>query len=83
MPSQSFMPWVDALHEVGQPIKSARDALAVKLQEADELEARARALRAEVSAGHDALLGRIMKTWTLAELERAGNIADGVADHEH
>lgn len=80
MCSKPYMQWIDFLAEVGEPIKSARAALVAKLTEADELEARAQALRAEVRTGHDALMARIMKTWTLAEVECAGNKADGVVD---
>lgn len=83
MSSKPYMHWIDFLPEVGDPIKSARAALAEKLKEADELEIRAQALRAEVSKGNDALMARIMKTWTLADVECAGNRADGVVDHEH
>jgi hypothetical protein len=42
-----FMPWVDLLPEVGDPIRNERNKLAAKLASAEELEKQAAALRAE------------------------------------
>lgn len=72
MPKLKFMPWIDALPEVGDPIRSTRDALAAKLEQADALENRAMALRATVEAGRKALLVRVLQRWTLRDLESAG-----------
>lgn len=76
MPKLKFMPWIDALPEVGDPIRLTRDALAAKLEQADALENRATALRAEVKAGREALIGRVMQRWTLLDLETAGNVTE-------
>lgn len=72
MPKLKFMPWLDALPEVGDPICSTRDELAAMLEQANELESRAMALRATVEAGRKALLVRVLQRWTLRDLESAG-----------
>lgn len=48
---QNYMPWVDLLPEVADSIRNERDKLAATLTEAEELEKRAAALRAEVREG--------------------------------
>ena len=55
-----FMPWVDLLPEVGDPIRNERNKLAATLASAEELEKQAAALRAGVREGRAALLDRIM-----------------------
>ena len=70
-----FMPWVDLLPEVGDPIRNERNKLAAKLAEAEELERQAAALRAAVREGRAALLDRVMKQWTLHDIEQAATAA--------
>lgn len=70
-----FMPWVDLLPEVGDPIRNERNKLAAKLASAEELEKQAAALRAGVREGRAALLDRIMKQWTLHDIEQAATAA--------
>lgn len=71
----TFMSWVDLLPEVGDPIRKERDKLAAALAETERLEKRAAELRASVRAGRAALLGRIMKHWTMYDIEQAANAA--------
>lgn len=66
-----YMPWLDRLPEVGDPLLSKRDALARKLDEARALEAQAAALRASVRDGRAELLSRLMTHWSLAEIQAA------------
>ena len=70
-----FMPWVDLLPEVGDPIRNERNKLAATLASAEELEKQAAALRAGVREGRAALLDRIMKQWTLHDIEQAATAA--------
>ena len=70
-----FMPWVDLLPEVGDPIRNERNKLAAKLASAEELEKQAAALRAGVREGRAALLDRIMKQWALHDIEQAATAA--------
>jgi hypothetical protein len=70
-----FMPWVDLLPEVGGPIRNERNELAATLASAEELEKQAAALRAAVREGRAALLDRIMKQWTLHDIEQAATAA--------
>lgn len=72
---QNYMPWVDLLPEVGDPIRNERDKLAATLTEAEELEKRAAALRAGVREGRAAFFGRVMKQWTLHDIEQAATAA--------
>lgn len=70
-----FMPWVDCLPEIGQPLLNERDKLAGVLAEADRLEQQAAALRANVSTGRADLFDRIAKKWTLFDIESAARRA--------
>lgn len=70
-----FMPWVDLLPEVGDSIRNERNKLVAKLASAEELEKQAAALRAGIRAGRVARLDRIMKQWTLHDIEQAATAA--------
>lgn len=70
-----YMPWVDLLPEVGDPIRNERNKLAATLAEAEELERQAAALRAAVQEGRAALMGRIMRQWTLHDIQQAASAA--------
>lgn len=71
-----FMPWVDHLPEVGDPIRRERAKLVEVAQEAIELERHAAALRVQVAAGQVQLLQRVMGYWTLADIQLASEAAD-------
>lgn len=71
----TFMPWVDLLPEVGDPIRKDRDHLAAALADAELLEKRAAALRETVRAGRAALLDRILTCWTMQDIEQAATAA--------
>lgn len=71
----NYMPWIDLLPEVGNPIRKERDKLAATLAEAEQLERRAAALRASVRAARPALMDRIIQRWTLRDIEQAANAA--------
>lgn len=75
---KKFMPWVDLLPEVGDPIRSERDKLAATLAEADALEVRAAELRRAAITARGPLLARALTLWSLAELEDAGNRAEAI-----
>jgi hypothetical protein len=75
----TFMPWVDLLPEVGDPIRKDRDHLAATLADAELLEKRAAALRETVHAGRAALLARVMRQWMLHDIVQAATAA---ADHD-
>ena len=66
-----FMPWIDHLHEVGDPIQKERGKLHELAQRAVDLEREACALRDQVAMGHAALLLKVMKYWTLADIQDA------------
>lgn len=71
-----FMPWVDHLPEVGDPIRRERAKLVEAAQEAIELERHAVDLRVQVASGQVQLLQRVMGYWTLADIQQAAETAD-------
>lgn len=71
-----FMPWIDHLPEVGDPIRKERAKLLEVAEQAAELERHALALRAQVEAGQAALLTKVMQHWTLQDIQRASDRAD-------
>jgi len=71
-----FMPWIDKLPEVGNPILNERKRLQELSLDAQALERKALAIRAQVEAGKAALLERVTKQWTLLQIETASNAAD-------
>jgi hypothetical protein len=77
-PAARFLPWVDMLAEVGSPIIKQRDQAAALLAEADALERQADELRRAAVAARAPLLERVMKNWSLAELEQAANRAESI-----
>lgn len=77
-PAARFLPWVDMLAEVGSPIIQQRDKAAALLAEADALERQAAELRRAAVAARAPLLERILKNWSLAELEQAANNAERI-----
>lgn len=66
-----FMAWIDHLPEVGDPIRRERARLLELAQEAASLERHALALRHQVVAARDALTQRVLKHWTLADVQKA------------
>ena len=74
-----FMPWLDHLAELGDPLRRDRAELLAIAQQAIDLERRALALRARLAVGQSALLQRVMKHWTLADIQAASDAA-GRAD---
>lgn len=72
----AFMPWIDKLHEVGNPILQERKRLEELSYDAQALERKALALRSQVEAGKSALLERVTKEWSLLDIEVAANAAD-------
>jgi hypothetical protein len=66
-----FMPWINHLHEVGDPIQIERDKLLALAQRALDLEREACALRDQVTIGQAALVLKVMKHWTLADIQDA------------
>ena len=56
-----FMPWIDHLPEVGDPIRKERAKLLEVAEQAAELERHALALRAQVEAGQAVLLTKVMQ----------------------
>lgn len=71
-----FMPWIDYLPEVGDPIRNERAKLRELACEAFELERTAAAQLAKVRAGQAELLAKAMRLWTLAEIQKAAQAAD-------
>lgn len=59
------------MHEVGGPIQRERAKLQELAQRAVDLEREACALRDQVAMGHAALLLKVMKHWTLADIQDA------------
>lgn len=70
-----FMPWLDHLAELGDPLRRDRAELLAIAQQAIDLERRALALRARLAVGQTALMKRVMKHWTLADLQTASEAA--------
>jgi hypothetical protein len=66
-----FMPWIDRLHEVGDSILRERGTLQALAQRAVDLEREAYTLRDEVAMSRVALLLKVMKHWTLADIQEA------------
>lgn len=73
------MEWIDRLPEVGDPIRKARDAIAAKLAEADELQSRIYALRQQAYFDACALEARCRALWTDEGVSRAKRTADETA----
>lgn len=71
-----FMPWIDHLPEVGDPIRKERAKLLEVAEQAAELERHALALRAQVEAGQAVLLTKVMQHWTLLDIQRASEHAE-------
>lgn len=71
-----FMPWIDHLPEIGDPIRRDRAKLCELASEAAELERHALALRAQVQAGQVELLTKTMRHWTLADIQTAAEAAN-------
>lgn len=76
--SVPFMPWIDHLREVGEPIQKERGKLRELAQRAVDLECEACALRDQVAMGQAALLLKAMKHWTLADIQDACERVRGV-----
>lgn len=70
-----FMPWIDHLPEVGDPIRAERTRLRENADMALELERKAAAMRAVVEQGKAKLLTMVMKNWTLADIQEASEAA--------
>ncbi|RRS01141.1 hypothetical protein EIP75_21420 [Aquabacterium soli] len=70
-----FMPWIDHLYEVGDKIRAERTRLRDSADMALELERKAAALRALVEKGKADLLTKVMKNWTLADIQGASEAA--------
>lgn len=66
-----FMPWIDHLPQVGDPIQKERSKLRELAQRAVDLEREARALREQVAMGQSAVLLKAMRHWTLADIQDA------------
>lgn len=72
MPTEpAFMPWIDKLHEVGEPIRRRRAELEELAREAAELEWHAASLRTKLAEGEAELLQAVMRHWTLADIQAA------------
>ena len=71
-----FMPWIDHLPEVGDPIRRERAKLLELAEQAAELERHAAAVRALVQSGQAELMTKVMKHWTLADIQSAAQAAD-------
>jgi non-ribosomal peptide synthetase component F len=69
--SSTFMPWVQYLPEVGDPIQKRRESLTAKLNLAYLLERRAAQLVAEARAGERELTASIAENWSPREIEDA------------
>jgi hypothetical protein len=70
------MAWIDYLPEVGDPIRRDRAKLHELAEQAAELERHAVALRGLVRAGQAELLAKVMRRWTLADIQSAAQAAD-------
>lgn len=68
---EEFMPWIDKLQEIGDPIRRERSRLLEIAQQAAELDRHAKALRAQLKEGQLTLLNRVMKHYSLGEIEAA------------
>lgn len=66
-----FMAWIDALPEVGDPIRKERAKLLQLAEQAAELERHALALRAQVLSGQAALADRVARHWPASDIEAA------------
>ena len=71
-----FMPWIDHLPEVGDPIRKDRAKLLEVAEQAAELERHALALRAQVAAGQTVLLTKVMRNWTPSDIQHASECAE-------
>lgn len=71
----AFMPWVDFLPELGDPIRSERNRLADMQDRADALEKQAAALRADLKSGRASLLAKIAVGWHSREIASATRAA--------
>lgn len=71
-----FMPWIDYLPEVGDPIRRRRDSLRRLAQESLAIEAQAHAMRERLRADSRELLVSVLQNWTLQQLETASRMAD-------
>jgi hypothetical protein len=70
-----FMGWIDALPEVGDPIRKERAKLQQLAEQATELERHALALRGQVRAGQAALGERVARNWATHDIEAAQSAA--------
>lgn len=66
-----FMPWVDLLNHVDQPILNERDRLAKLLEAADTLEVQADQLRKDAHRARAVLLLHVTKNWSMDEMRAA------------
>lgn len=66
-----FMPWIDTLPAVGDPIRRDRDRLRELATQVIELERHAADIRERVRASQGTLLTTAMQHWTLAEIQAA------------
>lgn len=73
-----YMPWVDLLTKVHQPILYQRDRIADILELADSLEARAAGLRKDAQRARALLLIRLLKTWSQSEVKEAAHRAESM-----
>lgn len=71
-----YMPWIDHLPEVGEPITKDRDRLAERLAEARRLELQAEALRAEVIRESTTLFDRVAGQWSGQDIAKAHTKAE-------
>lgn len=71
-----FMAWIDELPELGDPIRRERETLHQLAKEAATLERHATTLRHQLAGGQRALLLKVMKHWTLADIQTASEVAD-------
>ena len=71
-----FMPWIDHLVKVGDPIRNDRAKLREVAEQAAELERHAAALRGQVTTGQANLLMKVMRHWTLADIQVAAEQAE-------
>lgn len=71
-----FMSWIDYLHEVGDTIRRDRGKLLEAAGEAAGLEIHALALREHIVTGQAELLTRVMRNYTLSEIDHASERAD-------
>ncbi len=75
MSAKKVFPWIEKLHEVGDPIRAARESIDARVQQAEQMEEEAAALRALAYFDSLELMTKVKQLWTEGEIAQAQGLA--------